>query len=309
MERFYGVLIGAICFLSIGIWHPIVIKGEYYLGRKICAPIFGLIGLLCVGLSLYFSHLVVSIGLAVFGFSALWGVGEVYEQEKRVERGWFPKRKMAAKLSDMTINFLGDSITEGAGAGSYENCYVGRLERSGIFAAVRNYGIGGTRIAPNRMASPDPKWDKDFIGRAKDMEKADIIVIFGGTNDYGHGDAPFGKLTDNTADTFCGAYNVLLEALADAYPEAKLLVVTPLHRYGEDNPRGEGWKAPGKILCEYVDAIINIADAHQVPVLDLYHRPPFPASDDYLADGLHPNDRGHAELAGAVADEIKRLVH
>ncbi len=97
MERFYGIMIGIICFISIGVWHPIVIKGEYYFGKKVCIPVFALIGLICVGLSLIFEHLVVSVGLAVFGFSALWGIGEVIHQEKRVKKGWFPKNENRVK--------------------------------------------------------------------------------------------------------------------------------------------------------------------------------------------------------------------
>ncbi len=62
-----------------------------------------------------------------------------------------------------TINLLGDSITEGAGASRLEACYASLLEKSGAFAQVRNYGIGGTRIEPNKTASSDPKWDQDFM--------------------------------------------------------------------------------------------------------------------------------------------------
>lgn len=86
-----GIIIGLLAFLSIGVWHPIVIKGEYYLGKKICIPIFFLIGLACIIGSLVCPQEIISTALAVFGFSALWGIGEVIHQEKRVEKGWFPK--------------------------------------------------------------------------------------------------------------------------------------------------------------------------------------------------------------------------
>lgn len=69
--HFNGILIGALSFLTIGIWHPIVIKGEYYLGKKVCIPIFLIIGLACIIGSLFCMAEIVSTALAVFGFSAL----------------------------------------------------------------------------------------------------------------------------------------------------------------------------------------------------------------------------------------------
>lgn len=92
MGHFYGILIGLLSFVSIGLWHPIVIKGEYYFGKKICAPVFAIVGVICICLSLLFENQIASVGFAVFGFSALWGVKEVFDQEKRVQKGWFPKR-------------------------------------------------------------------------------------------------------------------------------------------------------------------------------------------------------------------------
>lgn len=37
--NFKGIVLGAVSFLIIGIWHPIVIKGEYHWGAKKCAPL------------------------------------------------------------------------------------------------------------------------------------------------------------------------------------------------------------------------------------------------------------------------------
>jgi len=89
--NFNGLLIGIIAFLCIGIWHPFVIKGEYYLGKKVCSIIFLLIGIIFVIISLFCKNTILSTSLAVFGFSALWGILEVFHQEKRVKKGWFPK--------------------------------------------------------------------------------------------------------------------------------------------------------------------------------------------------------------------------
>ena len=85
-----GIILGALSFLIIGVWHPIVIKGEYHFGRKVCMPAFAAIGVACVALSLRVKNTILNAAIALFGFSALWGINEVAEQEQRVERGWFP---------------------------------------------------------------------------------------------------------------------------------------------------------------------------------------------------------------------------
>lgn len=88
--NFSGIFWGIISFLIIGVWHKIVISGEYHLGKDRCVILFAVIGIICVALSLFFESLPISISLASFGFSALWGIKEAIEQEKRVEKGWFP---------------------------------------------------------------------------------------------------------------------------------------------------------------------------------------------------------------------------
>lgn len=83
-----GIIIGAATFLTIGAFHPLVIKAEYYLGVG-CWWLFLLLGVGCIAGSL-FTIGIWSIILGVVGFSSLWSILELVKQRKRVERGWFP---------------------------------------------------------------------------------------------------------------------------------------------------------------------------------------------------------------------------
>lgn len=89
--NFEGIVIGAVCFLVIGLFHPIVIKAEYYWSAK-CWPVFLAAGLFFLGVSLAAGSVLASAALGVVGCSCLWSILELKEQEKRVKRGWFPKR-------------------------------------------------------------------------------------------------------------------------------------------------------------------------------------------------------------------------
>lgn len=87
-----GIIIGGAAFLIIGIFHPIVIKGEYYFSKRIW-PVFLVFGLAVLALSLFTHNETIASLLGVTGCSALWSIGELFEQEKRVEKGWFPKNQ------------------------------------------------------------------------------------------------------------------------------------------------------------------------------------------------------------------------
>ena len=87
--NFSGIIIGVVTFLVIGLFHPLVIKAEYYIGVK-SWWLFLLLGIASVVASLLVANLTLSILLGVVAFSSFWSIGEVFQQKKRVEKGWFP---------------------------------------------------------------------------------------------------------------------------------------------------------------------------------------------------------------------------
>jgi hypothetical protein len=97
--NFDGILLGAGALIIIGILHPVVIKAEFHIGAK-AWPLFLLAGLICVGFSLFCDAYLLRALLAVLGFSFLWGIREILEQEKRVQKGWFPANPKKALPRD-----------------------------------------------------------------------------------------------------------------------------------------------------------------------------------------------------------------
>ena len=89
-HRLAGITIGICTFLIIGLFHPVVVKAEYYWGTR-CWWIFLLLGLAGIVLSLMVSSIILSTLAGVFAFSSFWTIKEVFEQEERVKKGWFPK--------------------------------------------------------------------------------------------------------------------------------------------------------------------------------------------------------------------------
>lgn len=87
--NFSGIIVGLATFLIIGLSHPIVIKAEYYFGVK-SWWVFALVGVIFAALSLLANGFVLSTVFGVASFTSFWGIIELFEQKKRVEKGWFP---------------------------------------------------------------------------------------------------------------------------------------------------------------------------------------------------------------------------
>ena len=219
------------------------------------------------------------------------------------------------EITGKKINFLGDSITEGVGVSAPDKKYVEVFARKFEPALVRNYGISGTRFA--RQINPtlnNPRFDLDFCSRVCEMdEDADIVIVFGGTNDYGHGQAALGSIDNYDMHTFYGALHTLIQNLINDYVDKQIVFMTPLHRHNE---YGQGtWKPDGveqRPLCDYVKAVKDVCEHYSVPVLDLYACGELCGNTpvwykEYMPDGLHPNDKGHAIIAHKLGKFLENL--
>ena len=204
-------------------------------------------------------------------------------------------------LQNKKILILGDSITEGALASSYEKCFVGILQNE-YKLNVLNYGVGGTRIARQRHHYMYTLFDYDFNLRLTAMESdADIVIVFGGTNDYGHGDSTF---EGDDEYSFKGALKILCDRIKEKYPLSTIIFMTPLQTTFVGRS-----KTP---LEMYAKEIKKEALSHGFKVLDLYNDKDFLKGSESFdknisEDGLHPNDSGHRAIALKVYSMLKSL--
>lgn len=89
-NNLWGLIIGLCTFVIIGIFHPLVIKGYYYLGVR-SKWLFGIAGLAFAIAAVLIENLIADILLGVTAFSCFWSIHEVTQQVERVRKGWFPE--------------------------------------------------------------------------------------------------------------------------------------------------------------------------------------------------------------------------
>ncbi len=223
------------------------------------------------------------------------------------------------ELQGKSIAFLGDSITEGVGVADRENNrYDNVLKKMCGLKATYNYGISGTRIAHQVTPSARPRHDLCFCGRAYDLNRdADIIVVYGGVNDYLHGDAPIGQFGDMTPATFYGGVRFLMELLKTEYAGKTVVFLTPARLYlsyatGNMPSTNPNKKVDALPLLGYIEIIEKTAAHCGIPVLNMYENLGIdPAVEEdrkkYTCDGLHFNDAGHHIIAERLKTFLESL--
>lgn len=198
----------------------------------------------------------------------------------------------------LKINVLGDSITYGDKLASQEYSYASILKTALGAEILRNYGWNGSAIAGNH---PDR-----FVDRVSSMDRdANVIIVFGGTNDYcGHGEngTELGSMGDMSTGTFYGGLTMMYVGLKQRFPDSDIIYMTPIKRKGYMRTNNQGYN-----LQDYVNASKEVADLFGIPVLDLFNEPELDFSSSasvYLVDGLHPNRMGHAILASVIYQRL-----
>lgn len=226
---------------------------------------------------------------------------------------------LATGLEGKRVAFIGDSITERAGFNdAYHKVFADLMGCTNV-----NLGMNATTIAnhpTNNMGS------NRFITRAtsENLSNVDMVVIFGGTNDFTYDSKPIGDLfveetitstgdigskklvAPTDTDTFAGALHELILQVRSIIGEKPIVLMTPLNRgrYGTGKPTTREANLQGNYLMDFVDAIKEIGRFYGIPVFDsggvMNFDPTDRNSSDYSGDLLHPNTAGHYRLGNLL---------
>ncbi|MBC1212494.1 hypothetical protein HB815_16330 [Listeria booriae] len=215
-------------------------------------------------------------------------------EEQRVNISTIPKDH--AKWDNTKVLFIGDSITSGLRANiSYPSIVAKKLR----LPMIQNEGISGALIAQNNGSVPSLSDRLDML----DISQMTHVVIFGGTNDFQF-NTPMGNITSIDKRTFYGALNAMASQLKAQHK--KMYFVTPMWRSRQvagDNKNSDSYTNDlGLYLDDYGDAINEIALRYNAPCLDLYAQKPI--YQNWLPDGVHPNDAGQYFIGEKVASML-----
>jgi len=214
------------------------------------------------------------------------------------------------------VGFLGDSITQNGE-------YVASFQDLTGCTAV-NYGISATHLAC-RNSGDTNAFEKRYL---KMTTTLDMVIVFGGTNDFGHTDtAPFGEFTDGPVSgkyTYYAGLHRLCKGLKTRFPKIPIVIMTPVHHgYEIDTPEfiyntNGSFKigtnaTTGKTFKEYVDALKEVAAYYSLIVIDAYSYSNLTPSVEsstkrtYFKDGLHLNAAGGLRLAKWMVPQLETV--
>ena len=211
-------------------------------------------------------------------------------------------------FSSIKIACLGDSVTAGSNMDDepdYQDyTYPTRLGEILNAESVTNLGIGGSSLGRY--------WDQAFCDRYNEIpEDTDLIIVMGGYNDgYCLHEDMVGNIDDREPKTLYGDVNDLFKGLKEDYPEAEVIVVTPLPNLLHDVLRKERPELLPQTVI--IDCLKELADEYEYQVIDDYNSNFFDSHDadiveDYIPDSVHPNKEGYDLLAKHIAAEIIRM--
>jgi len=201
-----------------------------------------------------------------------------------------------------TMAIFGDSISQLTGVYHTPATVWNTLVAQALGMTVLNYAIAGACVSKSTPASAYTPIIDVYPTASDD---ADLVVVFGGTNDWNLANCPFGTITDADNTTFCGTINLLCEGLLTKYVGKTICFILPIKRK-KTNGNIDSTNTLGKTLRDYCDAIETICGRKSIPVFDAWKNSgltPFNAANCTANFGdlsIHPNAAGHIILANAI---------
>ena len=148
---------------------------------------------------------------------------------------------------------------------------------------------------------------------AIDFTTVDMVTIFYGTNDWSSGENTLVYSGSTDVLSLPGAMNYSLNSLLTAYPNLKVVFITPTFRYSGATGDGDSdiyANSLGLFLSGFCTSIETTANANHIPCLNLYKTGMFHKWNHSLyfgTDGVHPNTAGYAQLGQRIAGFITSL--
>lgn len=183
------------------------------------------------------------------------------------------------------------------------------LSIAGLAKAIAAQDFGVQQATRIRESATDYFADTIDEMETINFGTVDILLIETGVNDY-HGGARLYP-SENPYDeyTFLGALRSSVTGLQKAYPDMRIILVTPTYSWYtvteltcEELNQGYG------IMEDFVNAELQAAKELGVESIDLYHDfYPHEKWEDwevYTFDGLHPNEEGRTLIARKIADYL-----
>ena len=212
------------------------------------------------------------------------------------------------------VNILGDSITWGYAPMTGEkllHSYAEILKEKLNLQVLNNYGINGSTLASGENA-----FEPMCLRYSQMEDEADLVIVFGGTNDYGRDDfsVPLGNINNIDFCTLYGALKKICGGLKQKYPSSILFFITPLQRALIENDCHLKYATKlknqrGYTLEDVRIAIKEVCEMYEIDVFDLYEECEINTKKAvlrYLPDGLHPTEEYHEILAGKIVEFIKK---
>ncbi len=216
-------------------------------------------------------------------------------------------------FSNMVVNCLGDSLTEGliANGSQMANPYPKQLKNLLGVKKVNNYGMGGSMLSLTGGYSMCERFD--------DMEEADIIMVMGGTNDalslgWSQGwKATLGTIDDTDESTVYGSLDVICKGLKQRYPNSFIFFTTPFELadyYNQICLTNSGFTLDDVCL-----AIKIVCARYDISVFDAFKLCSFKEQANYdyasgIGDGIHPRqqfiDNFSIQLTNYIKENYKK---
>lgn len=224
-----------------------------------------------------------------------------------VELSWYKGKKLVS---------FGDSITGQGRWQKYVKDYFG-------FASHVNCGIGGSTVANNGNkvdGTPNDQWMCSDYRISTIPSDADVILFFGGHNDWGTLSIPFGTVGETPNDkSFIGAYELTIKKLIQTFPNAKIITMscvggrTPTENENPDTqmylPHDVNGETKNLCMTDFAKACKEVSEYYGIPCIDVGAESGISTLNHttYIADVIHPNAEGGKLIANAVINGLKRF--